>query len=323
MRGRGAEVAPGIHRIEAPLGDRFVACVLVVGDRETLLVDTGVDDTPAGSILPYLASIGLAPESVRWVVTTHGDVDHMGGNASFKQAVPGATLIAHRADLDLIEDVETIVMTRYSEFAADHEIDIDDAFRAWCHEVARAAPVDLVLEGSVEIRLGGRSVELFPTPGHSHGSLSVWDATTRTAIVGDAVLGATLRTVDGAPAFPPTYRYLGEYRATIAALEAREPALLLTSHEPVLDATAARAFLAESGDFTDRLDRAALADLAAAERPPTTRELVERLAPQMGDWPHGAWIFLANELIGHLEAAVADGRVRVVPGTPVRWEGIR
>ena len=32
MEGIGREVASGIHRIEAPLGDRYVACYLVVGE---------------------------------------------------------------------------------------------------------------------------------------------------------------------------------------------------------------------------------------------------------------------------------------------------
>src|SRR4051812_20895092 len=115
MEGRGAEVAPGIHRIAAPLGDRFVACVVVVGNGEALLVDTGIDSTPDASILPYLATLGLPPERLRWVVSTHGDVDHMGGNAALKRAAPAAVFIAHRGDVDLIEDVDTIVTTRYSE----------------------------------------------------------------------------------------------------------------------------------------------------------------------------------------------------------------
>lgn len=323
MEGWGAEVAPGIHRIEAPLGDRFVACVLVVGDGEALLVDTGIDVTPTASILPYLATIRLPPERLRWVVSTHGDVDHMGGNAAMKRAAPGSALVAHRADIELIEDVGKIVSTRYSEFAADHGIDIDDGFKRWCHEVAKAAPVDLAVDGRAALRVGGRRVELVPTPGHSQGSLSVWDAATRTAIVGDAVLGATLRTADGRPAFPPTYRYVDNYLATIAAIEERRPALLVTSHEPVMDEPAAAAFLGDSRAFADRLEAATMAELASAGAAPrTTMELIERIAPQVGDWPRPAWMFLANELVGHLERGVAAGRVRLVEGAPVRWEVI-
>ena len=105
MEGRGWEVARGIHRIEAPLGDRFVACYLVLGRETALLVDTGVATMPSGSILPYAEAIGLPPERIRWAVVTHADVDHMGGDAALAAAVPGVTLIAHEADRVLIEDV--------------------------------------------------------------------------------------------------------------------------------------------------------------------------------------------------------------------------
>ena len=74
------EVLPGIHRIEAPLGDRYVALYLIVGDDATLLVDTGLDESIRSSLIPYMASIGHQPKRVHYVVNTHADFDHMGGN---------------------------------------------------------------------------------------------------------------------------------------------------------------------------------------------------------------------------------------------------
>ena len=43
LSAQGRELAPGLHRVEAPLGERFVACYLVVGDDATVLFDTGID----------------------------------------------------------------------------------------------------------------------------------------------------------------------------------------------------------------------------------------------------------------------------------------
>jgi len=37
------EVAHGIHRVEAPLGDRYVCLYLLAGEEAALLVDTGLD----------------------------------------------------------------------------------------------------------------------------------------------------------------------------------------------------------------------------------------------------------------------------------------
>lgn len=321
MDGSGFEVAPGIHRIEAPLGDRFVACHLVVGSRAAVLVDTGVDATPRDSIAPYCDRIGLARDRIRWIVVTHDDVDHMGGNASAAAAFPAAAFVAHQRDIELVEDVGRIVRERYSEFAVDHGIDVEPGFKAWCHAVARAVPIDLRLAGSLELALGDRTIEVFETPGHSHGSISVWDSATRSAIIGDAVLGATVRTADGRPAFPPTYRYPGPYRRTIDELARRGPALLLAAHDPVMDGDAAQAFLAESRAFADRLEAAALAAIAGSPAGLTTRELSDRLAPEVGDWPREAWVFLANELVGHLEEAELNGDVEASrdDAGPIRW----
>jgi glyoxylase-like metal-dependent hydrolase (beta-lactamase superfamily II) len=326
MEGRGLELAPGLHRIEAPLGERFVACYLIVGGDAALLVDTGVEATPPGSILPYADSIGLAPERIRWIVVTHCDVDHMGGNAAAAELLPQATVVAHEDDVELIEDVERIVNERYSEFARQHGIDIDDEMKSWCRQVARAAPVDLRVTGLGEtIRLGGdRLVELTATPGHSPGSLSVWDPPNRAAIVGDAVLGSSVRLADGRPAFPPTYRQLEDYRWTLTQLETYRPQFLLTSHDPVMEGDAANAFLDESRAFTHHLERELLASLADG-RGRTTRQLIDELAPKLGEWPQQAWQFLAFPLLGHLEDLASDGLLAATSGQDgiLSWRVVR
>lgn len=320
MEGDGIELARGLHRIEAPLGERYVACYLVIGADTALLVDTGVDATPAGSLAPYCERIGLDRERVRWIVVSHCDVDHMGGDAAARALFPQAALVAHAADRALIEDVGRIVEERYREFAAPHGIDIAPETIAWCHEVARAATVDLVIEGPVTIDLGERAVTILPTPGHSPGSISVHDPASGALLTSDAVLGRTLHLRDGRPAFPPTYRRPGPYRATIEALARLGPRWLLTAHEPAMEGDAALAFLDASRAFADGLDEVALAELDGADRPLSLKELIERIAPRVGPWDASAWDLLAHPLFGHLEEATADGRLHIAePGPPVRW----
>ncbi len=104
------EVAQGIHRIVAPLGTRFNSLYLLVGDRSTLLVDTGLDDTPRVSLLPYLDEAHVDRQRVRFVLNTHSDIDHMGGNASVRELLPDAVLMCHVLDRPMVEDVERIIM---------------------------------------------------------------------------------------------------------------------------------------------------------------------------------------------------------------------
>lgn len=319
MDGHGTELADGLHRIEAPLGDRFVACYVITGSRASVLFDTGVDATPRDSIVPYCRSAGIEPGSIRWVVVSHCDVDHMGGDAAVRELLPDASIVAHARDRRLIESVEAIVEERYREFRAGHGIDIDEAMIAWCHEVARAARVDVALEGPTELDLGDRTVRVVPTPGHSDGSISLWDERSRAALVSDAVLGDSVHLADGRPAFPPTYRRPGPYRETIALIRDLRPDLLLTAHEPVMDAAAGAGFLDTSERFADRLEAGALEALAEAPGPLTTRELIDVLAPRMGSWEPAVRMFLANALVGHLEELEAAGRLDRSHEVPERW----
>src|SRR3712207_6996444 len=71
---------------------------LLRGER-TMLVDTGVTETPGRVILPYLDSVGLDPADLDFVLNTHADVDHFGGNAEIRGAAPGAVFCAHGADV--------------------------------------------------------------------------------------------------------------------------------------------------------------------------------------------------------------------------------
>jgi glyoxylase-like metal-dependent hydrolase (beta-lactamase superfamily II) len=246
----------------------------------------------------------------------------MGGAASARTLFPNAAFVAHAADRELIEDVGRIVEERYREFAVPHGIDIDADTVAWCHAVARPAPIDLVITDAVSIDLGGRRLTILPTPGHSPGSISVHDAASGALMTSDAVLGISLHLRDGRAAFPPTYREPGPYRSTIARLTALRPRWLLTAHEPVMETDAAQAFFEASREFIDGLEAAMLAELDDDDRL-SLRELIESIAPRLGEWEPSAFDLLAHPLLGHLEEATARGRLELEPGPPVRWTMVR
>jgi hypothetical protein len=47
------ELSPGLHRIECPIGPRYVAIYAIVGSKYTLLVDTGFDDSIRTTVVNY------------------------------------------------------------------------------------------------------------------------------------------------------------------------------------------------------------------------------------------------------------------------------
>ena len=55
------EIADGIHRVESDLGERFMCQYILAGRDRSLLVDTGLAQTPAEVLDPYLSRVGLEP----------------------------------------------------------------------------------------------------------------------------------------------------------------------------------------------------------------------------------------------------------------------
>ena len=47
------ELSPGLHRIECPIGPRYIAVYAIVGNKYTLLVDTGFDDSIRTTVVNY------------------------------------------------------------------------------------------------------------------------------------------------------------------------------------------------------------------------------------------------------------------------------
>ena len=292
-----------IHVIESALGERLVRQFLLTGDEGTLLIDTGLHSTPLEHIAPYVERIGLEPSQVRYVVTTHADFDHQGGNLAARKLFPRAVFLCHHLDRGLIESTDRLIGERYGEFRFDHGIEDAPETTAWIRSVSRSeTPIDIALENEARLRLGlDWVVQVLHTPGHSLGHLSIWDRQNRTAIIADAALWSYLPTRDGRPAFPPTYRYVRAYRQTITRLQALKPFHLLTSHYPLKSGAEVDTFFEESLDFVNRFEEEVYREIAGSGSALSARDLIERLSPSLGAWPLSAAQCLIYPLIGHLE----------------------
>ena len=304
-------VADGVHRIEASLGERYVAIYLLVGEDHGLIIDTGVIDSIPSTVEPYLRAQGIDPAQIDHVLSTHCDFDHIGGNGAARELFPSARFIAHVLDQPLVENVDLIVEKRYGEFIDEHGYDdVTADEKANIRDFTRTSAVDWCIVGGERLRLEeGWNVEFVHTPGHSWGSTSVWDPRSGTLFIGDAALGSGLKTHDGRPAFPPTYRYVEAYRATIDRLSAFRANILATSHFPLYHGTEAAAFLALSAAYADRVESAVLTALRVAGRPLSTLEIVEDIHPSLGAWPNRKELALTYAVVGHLEWLAEYGRV--------------
>ena len=274
------EIAPGIHRIESSLGVRFMAQYVLTGNVRTLLFDTGLPNTPAEVIAPYLESIGLGIAAVDEVIISHADNDHSGGKRALLDLNPGARLACHELDRRWIESRDAMVEENYC-WHAEHGFDPHDveALLAACGE---DAAIDEGLRGGETLRLADDwRVEVLYLPGHTFGHIGLWDPRSRAAIIIDAVLERGIYSNDGDLLIPPRIYDLEAYRGTIRRLRELEPDLLLTAHYPVMDAAEGRAFLDRALAFTDEVEQAVRDELAAGTEGlwPLTQRLDERFGP--------------------------------------------
>jgi glyoxylase-like metal-dependent hydrolase (beta-lactamase superfamily II) len=194
-----SQVGDGIFRITEPHVHSYVRANawLVRGSSSHLLVDSGLG---VGGLAAELADAGLLDRPIV-AVATHSHFDHFGGLAEFDVRA------AHRDDGDLIEtasDYVTLVASSYpadllAEFAAaDLPLPdlLVDALPAADFDLASfrtpAAGITRWLADGDVLDLGGRGLEVLHTPGHSPGSICLWEAGSGTLVSGDVL-------VDGEP----------------------------------------------------------------------------------------------------------------------------
>jgi glyoxylase-like metal-dependent hydrolase (beta-lactamase superfamily II) len=258
------EVAPGIHRIEGDLGERYVCQYLLVGDERTLLVDTGLRDMPEQVIAPYLATLGRSLADLDDVLISHADVDHCGGNRALRAAAPDARLLCGEADREWIESNARMLAENYLWYEPYGCGPSPDDVAFLTRELGGDAPVDVGLTGGETLRLGPDwRVEVLALPGHTPGHLGLWDPRSRAAVIIDAALADGVYDRAGNRLIPPRYYSAAGYEATIRRLRALDPALLLTAHYDVMEREAAREFLDRSLAFVHAVRDATDANVQA------------------------------------------------------------
>jgi glyoxylase-like metal-dependent hydrolase (beta-lactamase superfamily II) len=304
------ELSPGLHRIECPIGPRYVAVYAIVGSKYTLLVDTGFDDSIRTTVVNYFKEKKLSLDAVRYVINTHSDYDHTGGNKAVRELMPNALICAGERDRPMIENLNSMFGDRYNEFEKEHGFAESKDAKDFMMTVAFETNVDIGFAGNERIDLGGRYVEILHTPGHSWGHVSILDEKSRAIIIGDAVLGNSVLLADGQPAFPPTYRFVEAYRSTIRLLKGYQASEILTSHYPRYVGQAGTDFLDLSLNYTDLIEQICLDTLKSAGKALTMMELIEIAHDRMGVWADPAYKYLAYPVLGHLEVLESYQKIK-------------
>ncbi|GAA4526373.1 MBL fold metallo-hydrolase [Nonomuraea ferruginea] len=196
-----------VHPLVSPWG-RFGLYSFFLDAPEPAVVDTGIASSPAEGMAPALAAIGRRIEDVRWILLTHGHIDHVGGaHALWELTGRRARVVIHEADAPMLRSRRAHV----DEYLRGRGRYLNDPEG----EAKVTAAADTVISGELEphvlvqggetLSLGGDvTVSVHAIPGHTPGSVA-YEAGGR-VFVGDAVQvhGAA----NGFPGFtdPAAYR---------------------------------------------------------------------------------------------------------------------
>jgi glyoxylase-like metal-dependent hydrolase (beta-lactamase superfamily II) len=158
-----------VRRIDDHGGDNIY---LVEGKDKALLIDTG---TGTADLLACVRSLTTLPVSV---VNTHGHPDHAGGDFQFQ------TVYAHPSDFDLIvlftgSEARRGLIQRVLQESPDSESLVLKDTSGF--DVERLVPV----RAGTVFDLGGRTVEVIETPGHTKGSICLLDSGRKLLFTGD------------------------------------------------------------------------------------------------------------------------------------------
>ncbi len=266
--------AVDVHPLVSPWG-RFGLYSFFVDAPEPAIVDTGIASSPAEGMAPALAAIGRRIEDVRWILLTHGHIDHVGGaHALWELTGRRARVVIHEADAPMLRSRRAHV----AEYLAGRGRYLDDPEGEARVTAAAHAVISGEMEPSLPVRggetlsLGGDvTVSVHSVPGHTPGSVAYVLDGQGAVFVGDAVQ------VHGAANGFPGYTDPAAYRAGLEYLrdEIRPRHLYLghpyrradgTPYGVELDAAQAKEALAQSLAVEHRVGAAACDCLRAGLR---------------------------------------------------------
>ncbi|PWU60149.1 MBL fold metallo-hydrolase [Micromonospora globispora] len=204
-----------VHPLVSPWG-RFGLYSFFIDAPEPAIVDTGIASSPAEGMVPALEAIGRRIEDVRWILLTHGHIDHVGGAyALWELTGRRAQVVIHEADVAMLRSRRAHVdeyLRGRAQYLNDPEGEAKVTAAANAVISGEMEPT-MLLKGGESLSLGGDvTVFVHWIPGHTPGSVAYVIDGQRSAFVGDAVQ------VHGAANGFPGYVDPVAYRASLRYL---------------------------------------------------------------------------------------------------------
>ncbi|MDE3111776.1 MAG: MBL fold metallo-hydrolase [Chloroflexota bacterium] len=314
-------VAPGVRRIAVPLplALKIVNVYLVEGANGWGLVDTGLHTSEGERVLrDGIADAGIDIGDVARVFVTHVHPDHMGMAGTLQNA--GAELVMHSPEARNArtlwgEDRSALVDQAYAFFLTHGmpstvDDDMKESWLAMGRKVDAFGAITEVENGSA-VDLGGRSLRVVWTPGHTDYHACLVDEDAGILFAGDHVLPRITSNISLYPWSRDDP--LGDFLDALRAVRALKVSRVLPAHGDPFDDLGGRVDellehhrerLAKVLEIVDGRERPAYA--ICRDLFPVLRSAHEER-------------FALAETLAHLRHLERRGKVGPIGSDPVRW----
>jgi glyoxylase-like metal-dependent hydrolase (beta-lactamase superfamily II) len=215
-------IESGIHEIRFPI-DRgtWGACYLVQGSVPAL-IDAGMRDTPVRYIRPYLSRLGMTFRDIKVILATHRHLDHTGGIAYLQRQGSFRTL-AGEIEAPFLENPWLEVRDRKIRNPRQHVYNgLSET------EIEKLLPPPIAVDGCLQdgetLTLGDHRWQIYHTPGHCSGIISLHAPNPGLLLSSDSVQG------DGTSGGLAIYDEVPAYLNSIRKIEALKVRKLVVAH---------------------------------------------------------------------------------------------
>lgn len=162
--------------ISLVVGPISTNCYIVFCERtrEAVVIDPGFDRFDEDIVLGKIRELGL---SVKYIINTHGHIDHISGNAKLKRET-GAKIAVHADDAEMLIDPSK------------------NYFIGALFSTYGVSPPDILLKDGDEIRVGDIRIRVLHTPGHTPGSISLYIEEEGVVFTGDTLFAGSIGRTD-------------------------------------------------------------------------------------------------------------------------------
>jgi glyoxylase-like metal-dependent hydrolase (beta-lactamase superfamily II) len=173
------KVAPGVFAIYEPRQAEEVISYLIVGHKQALLFDTGMGIANIHNLVSHLTSRPVV------VLNSHTHDDHVGGNWQFSYVFGMDTAFTRTNAKGSREDAQ-------AEITPDQICgDLPKTFNPKTY-ATKPWHISLFVHDGFKINLGGRTLEIIATPGHTPDAISLIDRENSLLFTGDTYYPAPI-----------------------------------------------------------------------------------------------------------------------------------